>query len=57
MPKGSANWDKIQRKELYITLNNARGGGAPPNMNIYAYITYWNVFKVYGGRGSLLFSN
>ena len=56
-PKGSANWDKIQRKELYITLNNARGGGPPPNMNIYAYITYWNVFKVYGGRGSLLFSN
>jgi hypothetical protein len=56
-PKGTANWDKIQRKELYITLNQARGGGAPPNMNIYVYITFWNVFKVYGGRGAMLFSN
>jgi Major capsid protein N-terminus/Large eukaryotic DNA virus major capsid protein len=56
-PKGSANWSKLQRKELYITLNPARGGGPPPNMNIYVYITMWNVFKVYGGRGGLLFDN
>lgn len=56
-PKGAANWDKIQRKELYITLNSSRGGGVPPNMNIYVYITSWNIFKVYGGRGGLLFSN
>ena len=51
-PKGAANWDKIGRKELYITLKN----GAP-NMNVYIYVTIWNVFKVYGGRGSMLFSN
>lgn len=56
-PKGTANWDKIARKELYLTINNARGGGAPPNLNIYAYITIWNIFKVYGGRGGMLFSN
>jgi hypothetical protein len=56
-PKGTANWDKIQRKELYLTLNNSRGGGPPPNLNVYAYITIWNIFKVYGGRGGMLFSN
>ena len=56
-PKGVANWDKIARKELYLTLNKARGGGAPPNLNIYAYVTIWNIFKVYGGRGGMLFSN
>lgn len=56
-PKGTANWDKIARKELYLTINNARGGGPPPNFNIYAYVTIWNIFKVYGGRGGMLFSN
>ena len=56
-PKGAANWDKIARKELYLTLNNARGGTSPPNLNVYAYVTIWNIFKVYGGRGGMLFSN
>ena len=56
-PKGTANWDKIARKELYLTLNPARGGGSPPNLNVYAYVTIWNIFKVYGGRGGMLFSN
>ena len=57
LPKGAANWDKIPRKELYISLRKGRGGGAPPNLNLYVYVTIWNVFKVYGGRGGLLFSN
>ena len=52
VPKGAANWDKIGRKELYLTMFN----GAP-NLNMYIYVTIWNVFKVYGGRGSMLFSN
>jgi len=56
-PKGTANWDKIERKELYLTMNKARGGGTPPNFNVYAYVTIWNIFKVYGGRGGMLFSN
>ena len=56
-PSGAANWDKIPRKELYLTLNRGRGGGAPPNMNVYVYTTIWNVFKVFGGRGGMLFSN
>lgn len=54
---GSANWDKIPRKELYITMKKGRAGKPPPAMNLYVYTTIWNVFKVYGGRGGMLFSN
>ena len=56
-PKGAANWDKIQRKELFITLNKGRCGTTPPNFNVYIYVTAWNVFKVFGGRGGMLFTN
>lgn len=56
-PKGAANWDKIPRKELFITLNKGRGGTQPPNLNLYSYVTIWNVFKVFGGRGAMLFTN
>lgn len=55
-PSGTANWDKIPRKELYVTMSKGRSG-PPPNMNLYVYVTIWNVFKVYGGRGGMLFSN
>jgi hypothetical protein len=56
-PRGAANWDKIPRKELYITMNKGRGGTGAPSMNLYVYLTIWNVFKVYGGRGGMLFDN
>ena len=56
-PTGAANWDKIPRKDFYISLKKGRGGVSPPNYNVYAYYTIWNVFKVYGGRGGMLFSN
>jgi hypothetical protein len=56
-PTGVANWDKIPRKEMYLRLANGRRGTSPPNMNIYMYITIWNVFKVFGGRGGMLFTN
>lgn len=55
--QGAANWDKIPRKELYLTLRNGRMNMPPPNMNVYVYITIWNVLKVFGGRGGMLFSN
>ena len=56
-PSGAANWDKIPRKELFVTLNRGRLGATPPNLNLYVYVTIWNIFKVYGGRGGMLFSN
>jgi len=57
VPQGMANWDKIQRKDMYITMNRGRSRTPPPNMNVYAYVTIWNVFKVFGGRGGMLFTN
>ena len=56
-PRGAANWDKIPRKEFYLTMAAGRAGTTPPEMNIYAYATIWNVFKVYGGRGGMLFTS
>jgi hypothetical protein len=56
-PAGAANWDKIPRKEIYVRLTNGRRGVSPPNMNLYMYVTIWNVFKVFGGRGGMLFTN
>jgi hypothetical protein len=56
-PSGAANWDKIPRKELFMTLNRGPLGSSPPNLNLYVYVTIWNMFKVYGGRGGMLFSN
>jgi len=56
-PSGEANWDKIARKELFVTLNRGRCNTPPPNYTIYIYVTIWNVFKVFGGRGGMLFTN
>lgn len=54
---GMANWDKIPRKECFMTMARGRLNSQPPNLNLYAYTTIWNVFKVFGGRGGMLFSN
>jgi hypothetical protein len=54
-PRGTANWDKIPRKELYLRLTPAKGGGTPPSVNAYVWTTTWNVMKVFGGRAGMLF--
>ena len=54
---GAANWDKIRYKELYMTMKRNRSGSATPSLNLYVYVTNWNVFKVFGGRGGMLFSS
>jgi hypothetical protein len=54
-PRGSANWDKIPKKELYLRLTPARGGGTPSSLNAYVWTTNWNVMKVFGGRAGMLF--
>jgi hypothetical protein len=54
---GAANWDKIRHKELYLTLKRNRTGSATPSLNTYVYVTNWNVFKVFAGRGGMLFTS
>jgi hypothetical protein len=54
---GAANWDKIRYKELYLNLKRNRTGSATPSLNTYVYVTNWNVFKVFAGRGGMLFTS
>ena len=56
-PAGQANWDKIPRKEFFLRMAKGRLDTKPPNMNLYVYTTIWNVFKVFGGRGAMLFTS
>jgi hypothetical protein len=56
-PAGAANWDKIPRKEMYLSMAEGLACGERPNMNVYVWTTNWNVLKVFGGRAGLLFSN
>jgi hypothetical protein len=56
-PTGAANWDKIPRKEMYISLAPGPACTQHPNLNIYVWTTNYNVLKVFGGRAGLLFSN
>jgi hypothetical protein len=56
-PAGAANWDKIPRKEMYLSMAAGRGCTPHPNMNVYVWTTNWNVLKVFGGRAGMLFSN
>lgn len=56
-PRGETNWDKIPRKEMFFTMTTERNCGTRPNMNLYVWTTVWNVFKIYAGRGGMLFTN
>jgi hypothetical protein len=56
-PRGETNWDKIPRKEMFFTMTTEQNCGTRPNMNLYVWTTVWNVFKVYAGRGGMLFTN
>jgi hypothetical protein len=54
-PRGLSNWEKLSKKELRITMNPEMNG-KQINLNIHAYITIFNVFRVFGGRGVMLFA-
>jgi len=54
-PRGFSNWDKLPKKELHLTMNSDYNK-IYHNMNIYAYVTIYNVFRVFSGRGAMLFA-
>jgi Major capsid protein N-terminus len=54
-PRGASNFDKLPKKELQITMN-PDAMGTQYDMNLYSYVTIWNVFRVFGGRGVMLFA-
>jgi len=59
MPTGHANLDKIQKMELSLQFKPLRGTILTTDIPDYT-VTVWaetyNILKVYGGRGGLLFS-
>jgi hypothetical protein len=56
-PTGAANWDKLPRKEMYLSMAAGPACTQHPNMNVYVWTTNWNILKVFGGRAGMLFSN
>lgn len=58
-PRGEANLDKIQKRELYLEFAPNRGCTNPndvPKYIVYAWAETYNVLRVYGGRAGCLFS-
>jgi len=58
MPSGEANMDKIRRMELQVRLAAPKGnalGSSASRYWIYVYAETYNVLRIYGGRGALLF--
>ena len=53
--RGFSNFDKLPKKELQIEMIPDRDGSFL-DLTIYAYVTIYNVFRVFGGRGVMLFN-
>jgi hypothetical protein len=57
LPIGEANLDKLRRAELRLQMASARGQTTQVDRYmIYVYVENYNILRVYGGRGSMLFS-
>jgi hypothetical protein len=54
-PRGFSNFDKLPKKEMLFTMKSDTANSRP-NLNVHAYVTTWNVFRVFGGRGVMLFA-
>lgn len=57
-PSGEANLDKIINTNLVLEFKPFRGCPDPnqvPRYTIYCWAETYNIFRVYGGRGGLLF--
>ena len=54
-PRGFSNFDKLPKKELQIEMIPDRTGSFL-DLTLYAYVTIYNVFRVFGGRGVMLFN-
>lgn len=55
LPRGFANFDKLPKKELSLTMAKDNASNYP-NLIVYTYVTTWNIFRVFGGRGVMLFA-
>jgi hypothetical protein len=53
-PRGLSNWDKLPKIELQLTME-PDADGTHYDLTVYSYVTIQNVFRVFGGRGVMLF--
>jgi hypothetical protein len=59
VPNGEANLDKLRRAELRLQFSAQRGCTNPMQVNrfwVQVYLETYNILRVYGSRGSMLFS-
>lgn len=59
VPLGEANLDKLRRAELRLQFSAQRGCTNPMQVDRYwvqVYLETFNILRVYGSRGSMLFS-
>jgi hypothetical protein len=58
-PKGEANLDKIQQRDLVLDFTANRGSynvNDVPSYLVYVWAATYNVLRVYGGRAGILFA-
>ena len=58
-PNGSANLDKIKKREMYIEFNPNSGCTNPndvPKYVVYCWAETYNIFRVFGGRAGCMFA-
>jgi hypothetical protein len=59
MPLGEANMDKIQRLQLTLRFHGKTGNVNDDFVDryiVYAYAETYNILRIYGGRGTLMFA-
>ena len=56
LPSGEANLDKIHTIALDLEFKPFRGLKSVPRYTVYVWAQTYNVFRVYGGRGGMMFA-
>ena len=58
-PRGEANLDKIQKREMYMEFRPFAGCTDPnavPSYNVYIWAETYNILRIYAGRAAMLFA-
>ena len=58
-PRGEANLDKIQKREMYMEFRPFAGcidPNAVPSYNVYVWAETYNILRIYAGRAAMLFA-
>jgi hypothetical protein len=56
VPSGEANLDKIHTITLDLEFKPFRGLKSVPRYTVYVWAQTYNIFRVYAGRGGMMFA-